>query len=52
MTGWKKNRCIFVRVDREDVFTAAREQGIEDLDAVKFAIVERNGAISIIEKKP
>ena len=40
-----------VRVDREDVFTAAREQGIEDLDQVKYAIVERNGAISIIEKK-
>lgn len=38
-----------VRVDREDILEAARElQGIERLDQIKYAVLERDGRISII----
>ena len=41
------------RVDDEDVMTAARElQGLERMDQVKYAVLERNGGISIVPKKP
>lgn len=37
------------RVDREDVMEAAREmQGLERLEQVKYAVLERNGTITII----
>lgn len=40
------DRC---RVDEEDVLEAARhQQGLERLDQIKFAVLERNGKISII----
>ena len=38
-----------VRVDLEDVLTAARQtQGLERLDQIKYAVLERSGGISII----
>ena len=38
-------------VDEEDVLEAARElQGLERMDQVKYAVLERNGHISIIPK--
>jgi uncharacterized membrane protein YcaP (DUF421 family) len=37
------------RIDAQDVLEAARQQlGLERLDQVKFAVLERNGQISII----
>jgi uncharacterized membrane protein YcaP (DUF421 family) len=37
------------RVDESDILTAARElQGLERMDQIKYAVLERNGAISII----
>jgi uncharacterized membrane protein YcaP (DUF421 family) len=37
------------RVDEDDLMTAARsEQGLERLDDVKYAVLERDGRISII----
>jgi uncharacterized membrane protein YcaP (DUF421 family) len=37
------------RVDEEDVLNAAREiHGLERLDQIKYAVLERNGSISII----
>jgi uncharacterized membrane protein YcaP (DUF421 family) len=35
-------------VDQEDVLAAAREEGVVDLKDMRYAIVERNGAVSII----
>jgi uncharacterized membrane protein YcaP (DUF421 family) len=41
-----------LRVDEQDILAAAREhQGLENLDQVKYAIVERNGEITIIPKR-
>jgi uncharacterized membrane protein YcaP (DUF421 family) len=39
------------RVDEEDILTAAREiHGLERLDQIKFAVLERSGGISIIPR--
>jgi uncharacterized membrane protein YcaP (DUF421 family) len=40
------------RVDAEDVLTAARHlRGLERLEQIKYAVLERNGGISIIPKE-
>ena len=39
-----------VRVQAQDVLTAARQQGVNQEQDMKYAIVERNGSISIIKK--
>jgi uncharacterized membrane protein YcaP (DUF421 family) len=43
------DRMKKVRVDEEDILEAARSlHGLERMDQIKYAIVERNGEISII----
>jgi uncharacterized membrane protein YcaP (DUF421 family) len=44
------DRMNMVRVSREDVMASAREDGVEHMKKIRYAIVERNGAISIITK--
>ena len=40
------------RIDTEDVLEAARAlQGLERLDQIKYAVLERNGEITIIPKE-
>ncbi|HEU4342690.1 MAG TPA: YetF domain-containing protein [Candidatus Binatia bacterium] len=40
------------RVDEKDVLVAARENhGLERMDQIKYAVLERNGGISIIPKE-
>lgn len=40
------------RIDEDDIMEAARElQGLERLDQIKYAVLERNGRISIIPAK-
>jgi uncharacterized membrane protein YcaP (DUF421 family) len=47
-----KERMDKVRVDIDDVLSAARHlQGIERLDQIRYAVLERSGGISIIPKK-
>ena len=42
-------RMHMARVDLEDILAAAREtQGLERLDQIKYAILERSGGISVI----
>src|SRR5690606_7009564 len=37
------------RIDREDILESARElQGLERMDQIKYAVLERDGKISII----
>jgi len=48
----KMDRMKRSRVDIGDVLTAARElQGLERLDQIKYAVLERSGGISIIPKQ-
>jgi uncharacterized membrane protein YcaP (DUF421 family) len=44
-----KDRMDKARVDEDDVLTAARElQGLEGMEQIKYAVLERSGGISII----
>lgn len=44
-------RMYEARVEEDDIMQAARlAQGLESVDQIKFAIIERNGKISIISK--
>ena len=44
-----KDRMKKVRVDENDVLVAAREsQGLERMEQIKYAVLERNGGISIV----
>jgi uncharacterized membrane protein YcaP (DUF421 family) len=46
-----KERVDQSRVGEEDILAAAREsQGIERMEQIKYAVLERNGGISIIPK--
>jgi uncharacterized membrane protein YcaP (DUF421 family) len=46
-----RHRMYEARIEEDDILQAARlSQGIETLDQIKFAIIERNGQISIIAK--
>lgn len=41
-----------LRVQETDIMAAARGKGLERLEQVKYAILERNGSISIIQNEP
>jgi len=47
-----QGRMRHARLVEEDIMEAARSsQGIETLEQIKFAIIERNGKISVIAKE-
>lgn len=47
-----RDRMKKERIDEEDVLTAARHQlGLERMDQIKYAVLERSGGISIIPRK-
>ena len=47
-----KERMAKARVDESDVLTSARAlQGLERMDQIKYAVLERSGGISIIPKQ-
>lgn len=43
-----EERMAKERIDMDEVMEAARQNGLEDLSQVKYAVLERNGDISII----
>jgi uncharacterized membrane protein YcaP (DUF421 family) len=46
------DRMQKARVDDEDVLTAARmHQGLERMEQIKYAVLERNGGITIVPKE-
>lgn len=46
------DRLRRARVDEEDILTSARAtQGLERMDQIKYAVLERSGGISIIPKE-
>ena len=46
---WRTETLARMRILDEDVMAAARDKGLASLEKVKYAILERNGEISIIE---
>lgn len=48
---WQDRMMRGMRVDREDVLASARLNGVSSFNGIDYAILERNGGISIIEKQ-
>jgi uncharacterized membrane protein YcaP (DUF421 family) len=48
---WQLQVMKGMRIDREDVMAAARTKGVTSIYDVAYAILERNGAISIIKNE-
>jgi uncharacterized membrane protein YcaP (DUF421 family) len=47
------DRMQQAHVDESDILAAARElRGLESLDQIKYAVLERNGRISVIPESP
>lgn len=45
---WDRTMMNQLRIQEGDVMACARLQGLPELNKVRFAVVERNGAISIV----
>jgi uncharacterized membrane protein YcaP (DUF421 family) len=46
---WHEDTMRKTRIADDDVMAAARDRGVERLDQIEYAVLERNGEISIIE---
>lgn len=45
---WHTETMVKMRMTDDDVMTYARDQGLENLDQIEYAVLGRNGEISII----
>ncbi len=45
---WRTVSMKQTRIEDDDVMASARDQGLERLDQIEYAVLERNGEISII----
>lgn len=48
---WQTDIMKKMRLQEEDVMAAGRTKGLRNLSQIKYAILERNGAISVIKRK-
>ena len=48
---WQEEAMRGMRLAPEDVLASARTKGVATFDRIQFAVLERNGAISIIQKE-
>jgi uncharacterized membrane protein YcaP (DUF421 family) len=48
---WQKEVMDHMRLQETDVMAAARTKGLKSLHDIEYAVLERNGAISIIKTK-
>ncbi len=46
-----QERMTKSRVSERDILQSARQQGLERMDQIKYAVLERSGGISIIRKE-
>jgi uncharacterized membrane protein YcaP (DUF421 family) len=46
---WQKEIMDRMRIQDTDVMASGRLKGVKTLDAIKYAVLERNGSISIIK---
>ena len=45
---WHVNTMLRMRIQDDDVMSMARDQGLMSLEEIEYAVLERNGEISII----
>ncbi len=45
---WRTKSMLGMRIADDDVMAAARDQGLRDLSQIDYAVLERNGEISIV----
>lgn len=45
---WRSEALEKMQISEEEVMAAARDQGLHNLDEIDYAVLERNGAISIL----
>lgn len=48
---WRTETMRKMRINDQDVMAAARERNIRRLDQIEYAVLERNGEISVIRTK-
>ncbi len=46
---WQRESMRGARVEEADVMAAARTKGVKDFAGIKYAVLERNGSVSIIK---
>ena len=48
---WSEDQMAKLRMQEADIRTAMRQEGLIEMDAVRYAIIERDGTISIIPRE-
>ena len=48
---WSEDQMRKLRMQEADIRTAMRQQGVIEMDDMRYAIIERDGTISIIPKE-
>ncbi len=48
---WRAHTMRKMRIQDDDVMAMARDKGLESLEQIDTAVLERNGEISIISKE-
>ena len=48
---WQEKTMQGMRLAPEDVLAAARTKGIRGFEGIEYAVLERNGGVSVIEKE-
>lgn len=48
--NWEEDSMRRLRVHQQDVMAAARSQGVERVEQIKYVVVERNGGISVLKR--
>ena len=48
---WQEQATRGMNIDEDDVMAAGRTKGVRRLEEIEYAVLERNGGISVIKKK-